>query len=947
MEPTRCLLMVDIVDSTAVTSVLGEAATREFWITHDRLSRDLLRHSGGREIDRSDGLLGLFPTAVAAARFAAAYHQMLAGMRPPARARAGMYLGPVGLYDADPADMELGARPVQVAGLGKPVAARLMGLALGGQTLASESAARALAEDGIESFDHGHWRFRGFEAPAHVFEVEHVLAPRKPPPDGEKAYRVQWLSGLWQPVADIPLRLPAELDTFVGRTTELRQLATALASGAGSVVTLMGPAGVGKTRLASHYARVWRGDHPGGVYFCDLTSARDLVGVVRAVALALDVPLSGDPVVQLGRAIRARGSTLLILDNCEHVVEAVRSCVERWRAESDRARLLATSSRRLLLQGEQVLDLEPLGTPDSLTLMRTRATALRVDLRPEHAGSLIELVERLDGLPLAMELAVPRLRVMTPPQMVERLQDRFRLLTAAGRRDRHSTLRAALDWSWDLLDEDERDALIQLSVFEGGFTLVAAETVLDIPERQAWVPDLLQTLADTSWIRRKGGSRFDMLRSVHDYLVALQVPSRLRATRRHLDHFTALDARSIAADRGADLENIMTACQRAAAQGLASQAVDGLQLAWTRLRQTGPLQAAVNLAAAVSPMPGLEPAQRAAVGVVAASALYMLGRLTDAAGQAGLACDAIGQIDAPPGLAARIQVVSGEVAAALGRTADAARHLERARELASATGVDNAIRCHAGSASGALAGDRGQWEEARRHHSSVLDLARRHGDRHWEAGSLGNLGTICHAQEQLEEARDFYQRALAISLDAGDSRWEGNTRSNLGLLHLQLGQTDEAASQLEVALSIARRLGHLSGEAVARCNLGLVRDHQGHLRDAKDHFSAARTAAHQVGDEPLADQAASYLSSVLARMGDLDGARAASESVQDTTTATLALLWCAHAEAALSEGDPDRAALHIEGARSLQQQLALGPRSELALQLNRLQARLRTVIPPD
>ena len=517
------LLYTDIEGSTALNARLGDAAMAEVWAQHDRGSRNLLRQWRGREIDRSDGFLALFDSVHDAADFAASYHAMLATMPVPLRARAGLHLGPLELRHTPVDELALGAKPLEPVGIGKAFSARLMALAQGGQTLASRDAATALANSGWHCHSHGHWRFKGLAEPTEVFELGRVDGAFAPPPDGEKAERVLRVNGQWASVRAVPHSLPAERDSFVGRGADLTALGRRLREGA-RLVTLHGPGGMGKTRLALRYAWAWRGGYPGGVWFCDLSQARSLDGLLQAVAHGLDVPLSGgDPVTQLGRAVAGREHCLLILDNFEQVAAHAADSLGRWLEAAPSARFIVTSRELLRLPGEHTLALAPLPGADAVELFHQRAMAAYSGYMPLAVDEAVvgELVEMLDGLPLAIELAAPRVRVMAPEDLLARMGDRFRLLASErGRPQRQATLYATLQWSWELLSVAEQSALAQMSVFEGGLNWAAAEAVIELGEDGPWLVELVQGLVDKSLLRPLPAQRMALLLSVADFAAA-------------------------------------------------------------------------------------------------------------------------------------------------------------------------------------------------------------------------------------------------------------------------------------------------------------------------------------------------------------------------------------------------------------------------------------------
>ncbi|MET9953765.1 BTAD domain-containing putative transcriptional regulator, partial [Streptomyces sp. NPDC006339] len=317
--------------------------------------------------------------------------------------------------------------------------------------------------------------------------------------------------------------LPAPLTSFLGRTAELRDLADTLATG--RLVTLTGPGGVGKTRLALAAASA----HPD-TWLAELASVRDASDVPAAVLTALgarethlwrDAP-ARDPLTTLVDHC-ARRRMLLVLDNCEHVVGAAAGLVEVLLARCPGVTVLATSREPLGVPGEVLRPVGPLPVETGVRLFGERGAAVRPGFRaaddPEAAA---EIVRRLDGLPLAIELAAARLRMLTPRQIAERLDDRFRLLTSGARTvlPRQQTLRAVVDWSWDLLDEAERAVLRRLAVFTGGCDLEAAEAVCGEPGQESEVLELLGALVDKSLVvaaPTEAGMRYRLLETVAEY----------------------------------------------------------------------------------------------------------------------------------------------------------------------------------------------------------------------------------------------------------------------------------------------------------------------------------------------------------------------------------------------------------------------------------------------
>ncbi|GGV15430.1 hypothetical protein GCM10010245_26700 [Streptomyces spectabilis] len=402
-----------------------------------------------------------------------------------------------------------------------------------------------------------------------------------------------------------PGNLRARLTSFVGRAADIDAIRDDLSRA--RLVTLVGPGGAGKTRLSQEAAEEI--DAPDGVWLAELAPVDDPEGVPEAVLTALGARqtvlrgagaeelraaaerLGDDPVRRLTEYCAPR-RMLLILDNCEHVVDAAARLADRLLAACPGLTVLATSREPLGVPGEALRPVGPLPEPFALRLLADRGQAARPGFRvtdaPEAAA---EICARLDGLPLAIELAAARLRMLTPRQIADRLDDRFRLLTSGARTvlPRQQTLRAVVDWSWDLLDEPERAVLRRLAVCAGGCDLAAAEAVCaapgaaDVEVDPRDVPDLLGSLVDKSLVvaapsAAGGGMRFRLLETVYEYAAERLDESGERAAteRAHLTYFRELARHTDPELRGHgqraamsvlenEYENLRTALRRAVA----------------------------------------------------------------------------------------------------------------------------------------------------------------------------------------------------------------------------------------------------------------------------------------------------------------------------------------------------------------------------------------------
>ncbi|MFF9766335.1 BTAD domain-containing putative transcriptional regulator [Streptomyces sp. NPDC014636] len=440
-----------------------------------------------------------------------------------------------------------------------------------------------------------------------------------------------------------PGNLPARLTSFVGREADIRAIGADLAGA--RLVTLLGPGGAGKTRLSQEAAEAVRHTLRDGVWLAELAPVDDPDAVPQAVLTAIGARETvlhgagvetiravadrhGDPLERLVEHC-ARRRMLIILDNCEHVVDAAARLTEGLLARCPELTVLATSREPLGVPGELVRPVEPLPEPVALRLLADRGAAARPGFRTDDdPEACAEICRRLDGLPLAIELAAARLRMLSPRQIADRLDDRFRLLTSGSRTvlPRQQTLRAVVDWSWDLLDADERDVLARLSVFAGGCDLAAAEAVCG-----PVALDALGSLVDKSLVvaapAADGGMRYRLLETVAEYAAErlAETGHRAAAQRAHLSYYRELARTTDPLLRGPEqraaidrfqleYENLRTALRHAVAVRDESEAlclVLSLQWFWQMRNQETEVRTWCQEVMALGPDPFAEPVRRA------------------------------------------------------------------------------------------------------------------------------------------------------------------------------------------------------------------------------------------------------------------------------------------------------------------------------------------------
>ena len=820
-------------------------------------------------------------------------------------------------------------------------AARIMSVAHGEQLLLSavtEELVRGCLPDDATLREMGDHRLKGLLNPERLLQV---VAPG--------------LRAEFPPLASFTGHsLPAERDAFVGRRETLLRLRRRFDDGA-RLVSVLGLGGTGKTRLVARFAWDSLGQFPGGAWFCDLSQARSLDGIVHAVAQGLDLPLGkDDPVTQIGHAIAGRGQCLVILDNFEQVARHAEETLGRWLNRASNARFLVTTREVLGLAGEEVLALPPLSSAEATALFVRRAAAAKPGFQTtaEDDAAIAPLVKLLEGLPLAIELAAARVRVMPPRTLLSRMTERFKLLSSAGGRvDRQATLRAVFDWSWDLLSLPEKAALAQLSVFEGGFTLEAVEAILDLSgyEDAPWPMDALQSLVHKSFVREVTDDRFDLLVSVQEYAAehlrtqgryAGSGPGALRATEvRHGAYFAGLPENMAIAGGNIELDNLVVACRRAAARGDARVAADALERAWACLKSRGPFRVGSDLVSVVRATAGLGASDVARVDWIAGRVLMARGKDDEARVQLEASLARARDVG-DRRCECRALIGLGGLDSHAGRMDESRARLEPALAIAREL-KDPALQGDACNGLGNIDHFLGRMADARTHFEAGLAMARSAGDRPREGDLLGNLGTLYFDEGRTDESRSHNEAALTVARELGNRRLEGNTLCNLGLLHQMLGRFTDALDQLQLALELARDLGHARLECIALCNLGMVYDSMVRFDDAREHYEAALTVARGLGDRRSEGQFLGYLGLLHARQGNFDPAHHCLDAGEALLRAlsdqmSLGILLCSRAETEHLAGGAQAAETALAEARAITTAVGAGHGSELGLALARV-----------
>ncbi|MEL6344558.1 MAG: winged helix-turn-helix domain-containing protein [Myxococcota bacterium] len=739
----------------------------------------------------------------------------------------------------------------------------------------------------------------------------------------------------WLEVEPRARSFPTPRTDFIGRTDELKTLTGQLSSP--GLITLLGPAGMGKTRLALALLEMTL---LKGV-FVDLSEAVTPDEIARAVSIAVGCPLNtADPAQTLDHALDALGDALIVFDNVEQAVGAAPETVGRWRAAAPALRIVITSRRRLGLSDERVFDLEPLPPGDAVQLFLDRAQAVRstFDASPAALG---RLVDALDGLPLAIELAANRARVMDADQLTDALQQQLDVLSRGGLglAPRHRSLRAALQGSWALLDAPAQRTLAALSVFCAPFTLEAAAAVCATDDTP-WIPDVLQQLLDHSMLRlypqRDGPPRLSMLASIRAFASeAAEAADLTPARARHAAWFARFGtvaaikeelgspARRMA--RISERDDLRAAQRTLEASGDIERSAGVLAFLAELSMIMGPIAPSADAVVAfLRAHPGLDDENRRRLTVALSRQYHVLGRHTDGVALIEEALDA-----------AAVPADQGALHLALARhqlrqMAFRAANRSFARALA-AFRRDGDLHGQGEVALGLShrALTQGDQEEAEGHAARAVDRFRASGDDSAmeQAEALITLaGARLSRQPQRAETR--YRSALDLCRAAGDgySRTYAKALHGLALCLAKTGRHDDAFVHFEEVWAIVRRFGDVGNEAVVLSNYGSWKIACDHLAEGRQYLERALALAQRAANKRVEALTLSGLGHLELSEGNLS---AAQRRLEDAITLSTKWGWgsiilsdyAALSKLYLLRGELDHAARWLDRATELETEM--------------------------
>jgi predicted ATPase/class 3 adenylate cyclase len=759
---------------------------------HDEILRAAVEQRAGVVVKTTgDGLHAAFATAPDAVSAAVEAQRELVReewvLPEPLKVRMGLHTGVAELREGD------------YYGTAVNRAARVAAAAHGGQIVASSASADLVRDDvdpEVTLSDLGEHRLRDLGRPERIVQLTHPELPAEFPP--------------LRSLDAFPGNLPVQRTAFVGRAADLAEIREVLFEA--PVVTLTGVGGVGKTRLALQVAADVVTDFPDGAWFVDLGPVADPAFVATTFSSALGLPERRQGTIEDSVVAALRDKRLLVvLDNCEHVIEAVAALVDRVVDACPGVRVLATSRESLDLDGEHTYEVRPLVPPisalavtddallenDAVRLFAERARSAKhgFAIDAENAAIVADICRRLDGLPLAIELAAARLKLMSPAEVLTRLDERFQLLTA-GRRtvlERHQTLRGAIDWSYTLLDPAEQLLFTRLSVFAGGFTVDAAERVATDDELviRANVLTLLGSLVAKSMVATDDtdvGTRYRLLETLREYawerLPEIDDPARLQAS--HAAQVLQVVESSVSVLKGAD-------DQIAVARLFTEQDNLRAALSWSRDHDTDIF---VKLVLATSTFWQL------------AGDFRELSQWTRAAMEHASAVSA--------GARAELLAFAGVGANYSDRFADAISWYEQSIKCSEEAGLSPVPVALASLGIAELESNRA--DEAVRRCEASVEAARASGDEFWELFALGNLVLACGLGTERERGLEASDELVRRAQRLGNQWLLGTAMNNAGIIRA----LDEPETAIELLTESERLLTTSTVAAQARFFHGIA-----------------------------------------------------------------------------------------------------------------------------
>jgi predicted ATPase/class 3 adenylate cyclase len=871
-------------------------------VRHERRLRRIVGANRGHVVKGTgDGVLAVFASANDALT-AAVQIQMELHRDGTVRARIGLNTGEADLRNND------------YYGVALNRCQRVMAAAHGGQivlTIATEAVLAPPMPEGVTLLDLGKHRLRDVAEAVRIFQVVHPELPSAFPP--------------LQGAETFAHNLPADLTGFVGREAELAETKRSLA--ASRLVTLTGVGGGGKSRLALRVAADLLQDAPGGVWLVELAYLAEPALVPRTVAQAIGVPEEPGRKLLESVGMRLREApALLVLDNCEHLLEASAETTDQLLRTVPGLRILATSRQRLGVPGEAVCVVSPMSVPDEAE-SRTPEAALRFDavqlfaqragqassgfrVTAANCGDVGRICRAVDGIPLALELAAGRVAGLSVAQIAARLGSRLEIASESGVTvdHRHRTMLTTLDWSYDLLSPHERELLAQLAVFRGSFDLEQIEAICEVGGLDELVAPVIALIDKSLLTRSPATGRYRLLEPVRRYawdklVMAGQAEAR---SRRHAEYFAAMAGAGEGADESTRLDRL-------------EEEHDNLRAALRWSLEAGDGNLALR------------------IGSEAWDFWKLRGHVTE--GRDWLAQALEASEEAPAGVLAGALRGAGDLAAGQGDDERAREYLERSLELTERLGDDAGAAATLTRLAG-LPHRRGDLGEATRLLEDALARAHRSGDPRGLGHILASLALLSEDQGRMAEAEAHVAAALENRGKTRDLYVATDALLAEGEIGINRGDGVRARRALEEALQTARAAGFTDVISWATAYLGKLAVVEGHTDDGERLLSEALAMFQRLGHPLGASWAMRHLGRAVLEEGDVTRAEAllreALRISLDQIRPDVPLVLQAIGELEVRRGSWERAATLLGAAAAARQRMGL----HLPPREDELQARL-------